>query len=107
MEPWELEHQWTIIKPNKDSRNKTKLERNLAVAQKSFSISSLVCKSSAVASKDPQAVATTVQSASCATSISGINLSSSAALKAETALAMKSVTSHFFTRTLEEFPQLV
>ena len=49
------------IKPSKDNKKK---ERNLVVVQKSFSISSLVGKLSAVASKDLLAVATTGQSTS-------------------------------------------
>ena len=35
------------------------------------------------------------------------NVSSSAALKAEIALAMKSVTSHISARAIEAFPQLM
>ena len=62
-------------------------------------------KASAVASKDPQAVATTVQSTSNAASISGINCLSSAAWKAEIALAMKSVTSDIAVGAVEEFSQ--
>ena len=48
----------------------------------------MAVKSSEVASKDPQAVA-------------------SAALKAEIAIAVKSVTSDVSARAMEEFPQLV
>lgn len=55
------------INPSKDKKSKTKHGRNLIVVQKSFSISSLVSKSSAVASKGPLAVATSDQSTSSAT----------------------------------------
>ena len=77
------------VNPSKDPKSKRKHEINLAVFQKkAFSISSLVSKSSEVASKDPQVVAT-------------------AASKAEIALAVKLVTSHISARGMEEFPQLM
>ena len=41
------------MKPSKDPEKKTKHERNVAVSQKPFSISSLVGKLSAIRSKDP------------------------------------------------------
>lgn len=67
----------------------------------------MVGKSSAVASKDPQAVATTGQLTAIATIISDINFSSSAASKAEIALATKSVITHISAIEMEEFPQLM
>ena len=91
------------MKPSKYSKNKTK--RNLAVIQKSFPASSLVGKSSALATKDPQTMAAIGKSTSSATSISDINFSSSATLKAEIALVIKSVTSHISARAMKEFPQ--
>ena len=57
------------MKSNKIKKIRAKRKRNLALVQKSFSISSLVGKSSAVTSKYLQVVATTGQSASGATII--------------------------------------
>ena len=95
------------MKPSKDSNNKTKHERNLNVIKKSHSISSLMVRKLTETIINSQTVSTNNTSASNTSSGNGTMFSSPAALKAEIVLAMKSVTSHIFARTMDEFPSLL